>query len=86
MVGGEQLEGGDRRQSLIVIRALVISKSLNRAGLALGLPQRKKKEGDGGWGGGGGITERQSAWYDVKVSIILRGALRRENKIGSNSD
>lgn len=31
MVGGEQLEGGDRRQSLIVIRALVISKSLNRA-------------------------------------------------------
>lgn len=31
MAGGEQLEGGDRRQSLIVIRALVISKSLNRA-------------------------------------------------------
>lgn len=30
MVGVEQLEGGDQRQSLIVIRALVIWKSLNR--------------------------------------------------------
>lgn len=76
MVGGEQLEGGDRRQSLIVIRALVILKSLNRAAGIRDFTE----------GGGGGITERQSAWYDVKVSIILRGTLRRENKIGSNSD
>jgi len=51
MVGGEQLEGGDRRQSLIVIRALVILKSLNRAAGIRAFTE----------GGGGGITERQSA-------------------------
>lgn len=56
MVGGEQLEGGDRRQSLIVIRALVISKSLNRAA-GIRAPAEEEERGRGG----GGITERQSA-------------------------